>query len=388
MPAALAAGVAFLQEPAVVADAGDAIQREIPLAPIRASQGASRDVHCAKQLHIFLGAGVMAKKKDDFSFGFTSKKPKEEPKAETPAEGGDAAGGDAAADPFASSDTGSSDPFASTDSGSSDPFASTDSGSSDPFASADSGSSDPFASSSDTAAADPFAGSDTPAADPFASTDSSSSDPFASTDTSSSDPFASTDSSSSDPFATSSDASSDPFASAGDSSSSDPFASGGDATATADAPADAPAEETPAAAAAPAKAEKPKGPQPIVHKQFRILVMGDFSGRSNRELMETGEAVSGRKTHAIDSDSFERVMQKIKPEIRIPVGEGAITLQFRKIEDFRPEAILEKVEGFQGLLALRDKLKNQKTFKGRRRSSARWRARKSQRRPRKWARRG
>jgi type VI secretion system protein ImpC len=277
----------------------------------------------------------MAKKKDDFSFGFSSKKIKEEPKEEAPAEGGDAGG--EAADPFALTDSGSSDPFASSDTSSSDPFASSDSSSSDPFASTDSSSSDPFAST-DTPAADPFASSET---DPFASTSADAS----------ADPFATPTDASSDPFATSSDSSSD--------ASSDPFASSGDATATEEAP----AEEVAAEPAKPTKAAKPAGPQVVVHKQFRILVMGDFSGRANRELMETGEAVSGRKTHAIDSDSFERVMAKVKPEIRIPVGEGAITLKFRKIEDFRPEAILEQVEGFQGLLALRDKLKNPKTFK-------------------------
>jgi type VI secretion system protein ImpC len=300
----------------------------------------------------------MAKKKDDFSFGFSSKKPKESPRKKEADDAGstDAPAGDAPADPFASTDSSASDPFASTgDASSSDPFASTsDSSSSDPFASTDTSSADPFASTDSSASSDPFASTSGDASnDPFASTDTpadSSSDPFASTSTdSSSDPFASTSTdASSDPFASpSADASSDPFASA----SSD--SSGGDATATAEAPA---AEE-------PAKEEKPKGPQVVVHKQFRMLVMGDFSGRANRELMETGESVAGRKALAIDSDSFERVMGKVKPEIRIPVGEGAITLKFRKIEDFRPEAILEQVEGFQGLLALRDKLKNQKTFK-------------------------
>ncbi len=292
-------------------------------------------------------------KKDDFSFGFTSKKKKEEPQPAPPADGEEAAP-DASADPFASSET-PADPFGSSDTSSSDPFASSDTPA-DPFASTDP-SADPFAS---TESSDPFASTD-PSADPFASTGSS--DPFASTDPSA-DPFASTESS--DPFASTS-TEADPFATPSSDSSSDPFASTDDATAVAEAPAepsaDAPAD-APEEAQTPAKAEKPKGPQVVVHKQFRILVVGDFSGRTNRELMEIGEAVSDRKVHAVDSDSFERTMIKLKPEIRIPVGpEQAITLRFRKIEDFRPEAILEQVEGFQGLLALRDKLKNTKTFK-------------------------
>jgi type VI secretion system protein ImpC len=228
------------------------------------------------------GSTPMAKKKDDPSFSFSSKKKKPEPKPEeTPAE-------ETPADPFASTD---------------------------------------------------------PAADPFASTDTSS-DPFASTDTSS-DPFASTDTSS-DPFA-STDTSADPFATT--------------ETPTEEPAAEAPAEETPAGSAKPEK----KTPKLKEHKQFRILILGDFSGRANQQKMETGDAVAQRKVRNIDADSFDRILAGLKPEIHLPVSEtSAVTLKFTKLEDFRPDGaggVLAQMEAFQGMLKLRDDLKNPKTFK-------------------------
>ncbi|HUO10997.1 MAG TPA: type VI secretion system contractile sheath large subunit [Phycisphaerae bacterium] len=237
----------------------------------------------------------MAKKKDDFSFGFSTKKKKEEPPAaETPADGSTDAGAETPADPFASSDTPSADPFASTSDTPADPFAS----SSDTPA-------DPFASSTD-APSNPFASTETPAADATA------------------DPFASTD-------APAADASADPFAS------------------PTDAPAEAPAAKT---------------PQIKEHKQFRILVLGDFSGRANRQLMETGDAVAGRKVHAIDQDSFDRTIARLKPEIALPVSEKeSLGLKFNALEDFRPDQLIAQSAALQGMLKLREELKNLKTFK-------------------------
>ena len=224
----------------------------------------------------------MAKKKDDMSFSFTTKKKsapapaaEETPSEETPAE--------------------------ETPAESSDPFASTETPA-DPFATPD-------------ASADPFATPETPA-DPFATPD------------------------------TPADSSADPFATP--------------ETPAAEAPAETPPEE-PAAEEAPAA---PSGPKIKEHKQFRILVMGDFSGRANKQLMETGDAVSGRKVHTIDADSFDRVVAKLKPEIQLPVSDkSAVSLEFETLEDFRPDALLGRIEAFQGLLKIRDELKNPKTFK-------------------------
>jgi type VI secretion system protein ImpC len=250
----------------------------------------------------------MAKRKDEFSFGFTSKKksspppptdpaPTEETPAEMPAE------------------TPSDDPFASTTE--SDPFAATPDASADPFASTDTASSDPFASTPSDTTTDPFA--TTESADPFAASTETPSDPFASTETPA-DPFASTE-------------------------AADPFA---------EAPAESPTE-TPAEAAAAPRVKQPK--------QFRMLVLADLSGRSNRGISNTGD-VGTRKALSVDADSLDRVIGRIKPELHLPVDEKSmVPLTFGKLEDFRPDALLAGIEAFQGMLQLRSDLKDAKKFK-------------------------
>jgi type VI secretion system protein ImpC len=277
----------------------------------------------------------MAKRKDDFTFGFTPKKKTPEPApASTPADG-------------------------ATDSPSNDPFATPSDTSSDPFAIPSSDTSaDPFATPGDASSSDPFA---TPSSD-------SSSDPFATPapDTSSSDPFASTPTdTSSDPFATSStDTSADPFATPSTDSSSDPFATTPTDTAADPFAISTPAAETPADdVEAPAATQTDTAPRPKEHKQFRILILADLSGRTNRGIAEHA-TIASRKTRAIDVDSFEKVMTAIKPELHLPVDEKTfVPLTFTRLEDFRPDAILSSVAALQGLLQLRTDLKDPKKFK-------------------------
>ena len=173
---------------------------------------------------------------------------------------------------------------------------------------------------------DPFASAETPA-DPPADAPA---DPFASTDTPA------------DPFATPAETPADPFAT----------------------PAEAPAETPAEPEATPEEAPAKKGPQIKEHKQFRILVLADFSGRANRQLMQTGDDVSSRKVHTIDQDSFDRTIAKLKPEIALPVSDKeSLTLKFNALEDFRPDQLLAQSAALQGMLKLRDELKNAKTFK-------------------------
>jgi type VI secretion system protein ImpC len=167
-----------------------------------------------------------------------------------------------------------------------------------------------------------------------------------------------------DPFASSEtpteEAPADPFASPD--APTDPFATPETPPEelAAETPSETPMEEPPAEEA-PAK---PTGPRIREHKQFRILVMADFSGRANRQLLETGDAVAHRKTHTIDADSFDRVVTKVKPMIQLPVSTtAAVTLEFSAMEDFRPDALLARIEAFQGLLKIRADLQNPKTFK-------------------------
>ena len=108
--------------------------------------------------------------------------------------------------------------------------------------------------------------------------------------------------------------------------------------------------------------EEPEAATGREHKQFRILIMGDFTGRTNRSVCEPGD-IGGRKVRVVDVDNLDGTLAALKPEIRLPVSETAvIPLRFKGMEDFRPDALIGQIAAFQGMLNLRNQLKDNKTF--------------------------
>ena len=90
---------------------------------------------------------------------------------------------------------------------------------------------------------------------------------------------------------------------------------------------------------------------------FRIAVLGDFSGRSNRGLADSSEDVGRRKPRKIDRESLDGVMARLEPSLVLPVGPdgAAVELSFRSIDDFHPDAICEAVGAFADCVDRDDK---------------------------------
>jgi type VI secretion system protein ImpC len=93
------------------------------------------------------------------------------------------------------------------------------------------------------------------------------------------------------------------------------------------------------AEAAPAREVEPDTP-------FRILVLGDFSGRSNRGVRG---GLAGSRPTPVDLDNFDEVMAAMQTSLRLPGAE----LRFRQLDDFHPDAIYRNAEIFQKLAAAR-----------------------------------
>lgn len=95
---------------------------------------------------------------------------------------------------------------------------------------------------------------------------------------------------------------------------------------------------------------------------FVTGVMGDYSG----DNAENRKALKDRKFVQIDRDNFNEVMGKVNPKLNLQVentlaGEGntmAVDLDFRRMDDFTPEAIVEQVEPLKKLLDARNKLRD------------------------------
>ncbi len=98
---------------------------------------------------------------------------------------------------------------------------------------------------------------------------------------------------------------------------------------------------------------------------FRVALLGDFSGRGNRKLIETGEALANRRPTLIDRDNFDSIFAKISPRLEIPVGSQGghtISLKLGDFEEFHPDNLFRRVELFQKLRDTRDKLSARDTF--------------------------
>jgi len=86
---------------------------------------------------------------------------------------------------------------------------------------------------------------------------------------------------------------------------------------------------------------------PEADTPFRMLILGDFSGRGFR-----GERapIAGRRPIAVDSDNLDQVLASISPAVQLPQG----TLRFRSIDDFHPDRIYQRTDAFRKLAEMRN----------------------------------
>jgi len=97
-----------------------------------------------------------------------------------------------------------------------------------------------------------------------------------------------------------------------------------------------------------------------VELPLKILVTGDFTGSADARTIED------RKPINIDKDNFDEVLSasKVKMDITVanklssePDAQMNVSLEFNKIKDFDPDAIIQKVPELKQLMELRDALK-------------------------------
>jgi type VI secretion system protein ImpC len=98
---------------------------------------------------------------------------------------------------------------------------------------------------------------------------------------------------------------------------------------------------------------------------FRVAILGDFTGRASRGVLESGAGLASRKAVFIDRDNFDEVMARlgIALQVSMPADAGGpVTLGFKELDDFRPERIVPRLGIFEKLRTTRRKLQNQSTF--------------------------
>lgn len=94
---------------------------------------------------------------------------------------------------------------------------------------------------------------------------------------------------------------------------------------------------------------------------FVVGVLGDFTGRQDPD--KPLPKLRDRKFVNVDRDNFDDVLKGAAPAAAYRVknrlsgeGEFAVNLSFEKLDDFRPEAVLQQVEPLRRLFEARTKL--------------------------------
>jgi len=105
-----------------------------------------------------------------------------------------------------------------------------------------------------------------------------------------------------------------------------------------------------------------RGANQVPAQRFRILVVGDFSGRRNRG--RTG-LPTGARTLAFDCDNLEELPGSVGASLELGMGEAGtlpLSLTFGELEDLHPDRIYGQVPTFGRLRDLRKRLQSTATF--------------------------
>jgi type VI secretion system protein ImpC len=96
---------------------------------------------------------------------------------------------------------------------------------------------------------------------------------------------------------------------------------------------------------------------------FRIAIFGDFSGRTNRGIIDP--TLDNRRPLLVDRDNIDEVLAKLKVKIKLPIlGKESppVTIGFSELDDFHPDSLFERLEVFEGLRETRKGIKDPLTF--------------------------
>ncbi|MFZ4790703.1 MAG: type VI secretion system contractile sheath domain-containing protein [Candidatus Competibacteraceae bacterium] len=97
---------------------------------------------------------------------------------------------------------------------------------------------------------------------------------------------------------------------------------------------------------------------------LRMLIMADFSGRAHREAPMVSPDLADRPVLAVDVDRLTAVMARLTPTVQLPVGatDETITIRFKQLDDFHPDALYQHLELFQTLRRTRARLLDPASF--------------------------
>jgi len=114
---------------------------------------------------------------------------------------------------------------------------------------------------------------------------------------------------------------------------------------------------------------------PEAETPFRICILGDFSGRENRGVMDSVSAIKEQRLIQVDRDNIEDVMEGLGVELNLSVAGKEnipVTVRFAEMDDFHPEQLFARLEVFQTLRDTRKRLNDTRTFEAAKKEVRSW----------------
>src|SRR2546425_1795568 len=105
--------------------------------------------------------------------------------------------------------------------------------------------------------------------------------------------------------------------------------------------------------------------RPSEETPFRVLLIGDWSGRANRGLSASSEELKAWRPLLVDRDNLDQIMARLGVKLHLPLtsdGSQSLTIAFNQLDDFHPDRLFNRLEIFDSLRRTRAKLSNPKTF--------------------------
>jgi type VI secretion system protein ImpC len=99
--------------------------------------------------------------------------------------------------------------------------------------------------------------------------------------------------------------------------------------------------------------------RPAQDAPFRICIMGDFSGRRSRGVVEP---LRGRAPVPVDRDTVDEVLARMKVRLRLESAGEGLNVAFAGLDDFHPDHLFRRIGVFKALREVRDRLQNTRTF--------------------------
>ncbi|WP_342773961.1 type VI secretion system contractile sheath domain-containing protein [Arenibacterium halophilum] len=103
--------------------------------------------------------------------------------------------------------------------------------------------------------------------------------------------------------------------------------------------------------------ERP-APEKLNRKRFRMAILGDFSGRAARGLVDTGDGLASRAPMPLDPDTADDLIESFATTLVLPIGKDGtgVEVKLGELDDLHPDELFEKLPLFADLVGLKAQL--------------------------------